>query len=55
MLTYIAIVYQADNPDNMELAKLEMEKLTKFQSLFNGLKFFLNREVPRETLVFIIR
>ncbi|KAI7688482.1 hypothetical protein SSS_04915 [Sarcoptes scabiei] len=30
-------------------------QLTKFQNLFNGLKFFINREVPREALCFIIR
>ncbi|XP_045172172.2 pescadillo homolog isoform X2 [Mercenaria mercenaria] len=46
---------ETDNPDGIELAKIEMEKLSKFQNLFKGLKFFLNREVPREPLVFIIR
>ncbi|XP_060587911.1 pescadillo homolog isoform X2 [Ruditapes philippinarum] len=46
---------ETENPDGIEQAKLEMEKMTKFQNLFKGLKFFLNREVPREPLVFIIR
>ncbi|KAK2163984.1 hypothetical protein LSH36_71g05103 [Paralvinella palmiformis] len=44
-----------DDPDHVEKAKVEQEKLNHLQSLFKGLKFFLNREVPRETLTFIIR
>jgi pescadillo protein len=36
-------------------AKAEQEKVKKLQNLFGGLKFFLNREVPRETLTFLIR
>lgn len=48
-------VLNADDPDRVEQAKVEAEKLKKFQNLFKGLKFFLNREVPREALVFIIR
>ncbi|KAI0211284.1 hypothetical protein LSAT2_003895 [Lamellibrachia satsuma] len=35
--------------------RVEAEKLKQFQKLFGSLKFFLNREVPRETLTFIIR
>lgn len=46
---------QTDDPDRVEKAKVEAEKIKKLQNLFKGLKFFLNREVPRETLVFIIR
>ncbi|XP_050310449.1 pescadillo homolog isoform X2 [Anthonomus grandis grandis] len=44
-----------DNPEKMEEARLEAEKVKKLKSLFKGLKFYLNREVPREPLVFIIR
>ena len=44
-----------DDPDRIEQARLEAEKLKKFQNLFKGLKFFLNREIPRETVVFLIR
>ncbi|XP_035910301.1 pescadillo homolog [Anopheles stephensi] len=33
----------------------EAQNLNKLKTLFKGLKFFLNREVPREPLVFIIR
>lgn len=33
----------------------EAQSLNKLKTLFKGLKFFLNREVPREPLVFIIR
>lgn len=46
---------QSDDPDRVEQAKVEMDKLKKLQGLFKGLKFFLGREVPREPLVFIIR
>ncbi|KAL5016091.1 hypothetical protein ScPMuIL_005680 [Solemya velum] len=45
----------SDDPERVEKAKVEAEKLKKFQGLFRGLKFFLNREVSREVLVFIIR
>ena len=38
-----------------EEAKQEMEALKKLQSLFKNLKIFLNREVPRESLVLMIR
>ncbi|KAL1273785.1 hypothetical protein QQF64_026599 [Cirrhinus molitorella] len=34
--------------------KIELE-LNKQKKLFEGLKFFLNREVPRESLAFVIR
>ncbi|RWS25384.1 pescadillo-like protein, partial [Leptotrombidium deliense] len=34
---------------------LSFHELIKFQKLFDGLKFFLSREVPRESLVFVIR
>lgn len=41
--------------DKIEEAKKEVEKTKKLKTLFKGLKFYLNREVPREPLVFIIR
>lgn len=44
-----------DNPEKIEEARIEAEKIKKLKTLFKGLKFFLNREVPREPLVFIIR
>lgn len=34
--------------------KMEQEQNTQ-KKLFEGLKFFLNREVPRESLAFVIR
>ena len=39
----------------VEEAKKELDDLNKLQGLFKGLKIFLNREVPRESLVFMIR
>ncbi|KAG5866386.1 hypothetical protein JTB14_021525 [Gonioctena quinquepunctata] len=41
--------------EKIEEVKREAEKIQKLKTLFKGLKFFLNREVPREPLVFIIR
>lgn len=33
----------------------ELEAQEKHKKLFEGLRFFLNREVPREALAFVIR
>lgn len=44
-----------DNPEKLEAAKVEAQKIKTLKTLFKGLKFFLNREVPREPLVFMIR
>jgi hypothetical protein len=44
-----------ENPDLLEKAKLEEENLNKLKNLFKGLKFFLNREVPREQFVLAIK
>ncbi|GJQ83337.1 hypothetical protein Trydic_g18122 [Trypoxylus dichotomus] len=44
-----------DNPEAIEEAHKEAESLKTLKTLFKGLKFFLNREVPREALVFVIR
>lgn len=53
---------QISNPDEFEdedeavdSSKLTFHQMVKLQNLFKGLKFFLNREVPRESLVFVIR
>jgi pescadillo protein len=43
------------NPDMLERAEIEAENLKKLKNLFKGLKFFLNREVPREPFVFAVR
>lgn len=44
-----------ENPEYLEKAKIDEENLRKLKTLFKGLKFFLNREVPREQFVFAIR
>jgi len=41
--------------EELEEAKNEQAKVKTLKTLFKGLKFFLNREVPREPLVFLIR
>jgi len=40
---------------DQEKRRKEMEELAKLKTLFKGSKVFLNREVPREPLVFMIR
>ena len=44
-----------DVTDPTQDAKKEMEEIKKLQNLFKNAKIFLNREVPREPLVFMIR
>ncbi|RWS00692.1 pescadillo-like protein [Dinothrombium tinctorium] len=44
-----------DEPDLKQDNQLTFHQLVKFQKLFEGFKFFINREVPRESLVFVIR
>lgn len=39
----------------MEEARLEANRVKKLKTMFQGLKVFINREVPREPLVFILR
>ena len=39
----------------MEAARAEAEARERQGKLFNGLRFFLGREVPREPLVFMLR
>ncbi|KAK0166026.1 hypothetical protein PV328_004485 [Microctonus aethiopoides] len=41
--------------DKLEETRIEAENIKRLKTLFKGKKFFINREVPREPLVFIIR
>ncbi|XP_078680276.1 pescadillo homolog [Branchiostoma floridae x Branchiostoma belcheri] len=60
-----SVVTQNTEEDEVELdefedsrtqeAKQEEEKQKAFQKLFNGLKVFVSREVPREPVVFTVR
>ncbi|XP_071856985.1 pescadillo homolog [Bombus fervidus] len=44
-----------DDATKLEEAMKEAEKIKKLKTIFKGLKVFLNREIPREPLVFILR
>ncbi|KAJ0019378.1 hypothetical protein NQD34_006947 [Periophthalmus magnuspinnatus] len=44
-----------EDMENMEAREKELKQEEKAKKLFEGLKFFLNREVPRESLAFVIR
>lgn len=46
---------EIEDPQKMEEAKEEFEKVKNLKTLFKGLKIYINREVPREPLVFLIR
>ncbi|XP_055972506.1 pescadillo homolog [Sorex fumeus] len=46
---------EGDEAAQDEEHRKELEAQEKHKKLFEGLKFFLNREVPREALAFIIR
>lgn len=39
----------------MEAREKEQKQLEAQKKIFEGLKFFVNREVPRESLAFVIR
>ena len=41
--------------EKMETREKEEKQLEAQKKIFEGLKFFLNREVPRESLAFVIR
>lgn len=46
---------EGDDMENMEAKEKELKQEEMSKKLFEGLKFFLNREVPRESLAFVIR
>ncbi|KAE8748645.1 hypothetical protein FOCC_FOCC004656 [Frankliniella occidentalis] len=45
----------SDNPEQMEKMRKDIERSRKVKTLFKGLKIFVNREVPREPIVFCVR
>lgn len=46
---------EGESAQQEETRRKEQEALEKQKKLFEGLRFFLNREVPRESLAFVIR
>jgi len=44
-----------EDVEKMEAREMEQKQLETQKKLFEGRKFFLNREVPRESLAFLIR
>lgn len=47
--------FHQESAQQEETRRKEQEALEKQKKLFEGLRFFLNREVPRESLAFVIR
>lgn len=50
----IKLVFQEES-EAIKQAKMEREEINRLQKLFENSVFFLNREVPRESLAFAIR
>uniref|UniRef100_A0A8C4H350 Pescadillo homolog n=1 Tax=Dicentrarchus labrax TaxID=13489 RepID=A0A8C4H350_DICLA len=46
---------EGEDIEKLEAREKEQKQLEAQKKLFDGLKFFLNREVPRESLAFVIR
>ncbi|XP_056275814.1 pescadillo [Pseudoliparis swirei] len=46
---------EEEDVEKMEAREMEQKQLETQKKLFEGRKFFLNREVPRESLAFLIR
>ncbi|KAM4578408.1 pescadillo isoform 1-T1 [Fundulus diaphanus] len=46
---------EGEDMDKMEAREKEQKQLEAQKKIFEGLKFFINREVPRESLAFVIR
>ena len=44
-----------EGSDKLEEAKKEAKAVQQLQCLFKGLKFFISREVPRESVVIVVR
>merc|ERR1712212_406406 len=49
------VIPMTDDTAAIEAARKEAEAVEQQTKLFNGLRFFLGREVPREPLVFMVR
>jgi len=49
------VIPMTDDSTAIEAARKEAEAVERQSKLFNGLKFFIGREVPREPIVFMIR
>lgn len=47
--------FPQEDMEKMEAREKEQKLQEALKKLFNGLKFFLNRETPRESLAFVIR
>nr|CAG4651793.1 EOG090X05E6 [Triops cancriformis] len=51
----IDVFDKSDDPSKVDDSKKEAEAIKRLQTLFVGLKVFIGREVPRESVVFLLR
>lgn len=49
------MLFHQEDMEKMETMEKEQKLIEAQKKMFQGLKFFLNREVPRESLAFVIR
>ncbi|XP_004519354.1 pescadillo homolog [Ceratitis capitata] len=49
------LIEQGQNSNRLITLKKKTQELKRLRTLFKGLKFYINREVPREPLVILIR
>lgn len=54
-IIFYSILLQSEDAEQADKTREEYEKVRNLKKLFEGLKVFLSREVPRETLVFVLR
>lgn len=52
---FSSMLFRQEDMEKMETMEKEQKLIEAQKKLFQGLKFFLNREVPRESLAFVIR
>ena len=48
-------ILQPEEQEQRDQAKKQQEELERFKHLFEGCRFFISRETPRESLTFVIR
>lgn len=54
-VSFQCFLFFQEDMEKMEAREKEQKQLEAHKKIFEGLKFFFNREVPRESLAFVIR
>lgn len=51
----MVLLFQTEDAELADKTREKYEEIRNLKKLFEGLRVFLNREVPRESLVFVLR